>query len=110
MVMAYLSNPRVLVLADGEVYAVRVLRWEVGEVDIRPARTTALLRVRALRLYVSAGDPHAPEGYVDITGARLIETLLPWLDRAGTAPASFEIRAAGAGPTKVFTVRPQPSV
>jgi len=95
----------ILELRDGESIELRVVRWLLGYMEIRPRFAPGTVkRIRVLRLWVPREVKPIGVDYWDITSQTLIAQLEPWLRRADFRRLRFTIKAFGVAPRKRFTV------
>lgn len=107
--MVKLAGPfEILELADGQVIAFSVVRWELGEMTIVPRWPGAAAKeIRVLRLWVSPGDKPIGLSYWDITSQTAIAQIVPLLQAPPGPPWKVQLRAYGVAPRKRFTVTVQ---
>lgn len=98
--MVKLEGPvELLELAEGESAEFRVLRWERGELEIRPRHAPAGKIVDAVRLYVPPEDKPAGAPYYDITAGTTIARLLPVLNNVVAAGQRLRFTKRGVPPS-----------
>lgn len=98
--MALLEPPvELLDLADGASETFRVLRWERGEIEIRPRHAPAGRIITAVRLHVPPEDKPAGAPYWDATAGNLIARLLPVLDELVTTGQRIRVTKRGTPPS-----------
>ncbi|MFQ5880436.1 MAG: hypothetical protein ACE5IZ_09725 [Dehalococcoidia bacterium] len=79
--MAVLERPwEPLDLANGQSVTFRVLRWERGEMEVRPRAAPAGKMIEAVRMWVPPEDKPAGSPYWDATAGNLVARLLTMLD------------------------------
>jgi len=87
----------------------RVLRWEMGEMQIHPRDEPLGKTVPSLRLHIPAGDQPAGPPYWDITSKRLIAMLLPLLPQIVDTGAYVELNMSGGGWRNAASVTVRPA-
>lgn len=98
--MAMLEPPvELLDLADGASETFRVLRWERGEVEIRPRHAPSGKTVDAIRMHVDPTDKPAGAPYWDATAGNLIARLLPVLNEVVASGRRIRITKRGVAPS-----------
>lgn len=97
--MAILEPPAELLdLEDGQSRTFRILRWERGELEIRPRASPAGKIVTAVRMWVSPGDKPAGAPYWDATAGNLVARLLPMLDELVASKQRIRVTKEGKPP------------
>ena len=97
-----------LALADGESVSFKVVRWEVGEGDIKPRDSPNLKRVRILRVWVDPADKAEGAPWWDITAQTTIERMVPLLEGAALEHVRFTLTMRGIPPIARHTVKVEP--
>lgn len=82
-------------LTDGGSETFRVLRWEKGELEVRPRAAPAGKIVTAIRMHVPPEDKPSGAPYWDATAGNLVARLLPTLD--GVVASGRPIRVTKHG-------------
>jgi len=103
----YLNPPfEILELQHCESITIRVLRWQLGKIDIRPryAYAPPIKTIHALRLFTEEKYKKYPPYYYDITSKRLIAALMPFLQRPDYDLYEVTIHAVGSAPRKYFEI------
>lgn len=91
------------------VFRFRVLRWEMGEMQIRPKDEPWGKTVPSLRLHIPPDDQPSGPPYWDITSRRLISILLPLLPQVVAQGAYVELKMSGGGWRNVSSVTVRPA-
>jgi len=110
--MAMLPRPwEILEMRDGETREFRILRWELGEIQITPRYPGAQgpKTVQALRIHVPEDVKPTLPHYWDITATTLIAGLLPYLRSPDYREKVFTVRKIGVRPTARFTLKVSPA-
>ena len=103
--MERLPGPfEILELEDEGVLETRILRWEVGEVEIHPAVKPEGKWIKALRVHVPETDKDYFPFYWDITAQTLLAQLIPYLERPGYERRTYKITKHGVAPRARFTL------
>jgi len=109
--MVLLSPPyEILELGDGETISFTPLKWEEGEIIIKPRYPEAppTKTVKALRIYVSKEiKPTLPHRW-DITASTLVEGLREELKKPEFFKKVFTITKIGERPRARFTLEVRP--
>ena len=87
----------------------RVLRWELGEMQIRPRDEPLGKAVQSLRLHGPPDDQPSGPPYWDITSKRLIAMLLPLLPGIVDSGAYVELKMSGGGWRNATSVTVRPA-
>lgn len=87
----------------------RVIRWEMGEMQICPRDEPLGKTVPSLRLHIPPADQPAGPPYWDITSKRLISILLPLLPQVVATGAYVELKMSGGGWRNVSSVSIRPA-
>lgn len=87
----------------------RVVRWEMGEMQIRPRDEPMGKMVPSLRLYCPPEDQPSGPPYWDITSKRLIGMLLPLLPQIVATGAYVELNMTGGGWRNAASVTVRPA-
>jgi len=87
----------------------RVLRWELGEMQIRPRDEPLGKAVQSLRLHCPPDDQPSGPPYWDITSKRLIAMLLPLLPGIVDSGAYVELNMSGGGWRNAASVSVRPA-
>jgi hypothetical protein len=87
----------------------RVLRWELGEMQIRPRDEPLGRTVPSLRLHCPPEDQPAGPPYWDVTSKRLITMLLPLLPQIVDSGAYIELNMSGGGWRNATSVTVRPA-
>lgn len=87
----------------------RVLRWEMGEMEIYPKEEPLGKTVPSLRLHIPPEDQLSGPPYWDITSKRLISILLPLLPQIAGTGAYVELKMSGGGWRNVSSVSVRPA-
>lgn len=87
----------------------RVLRWEMGEMQIRPRDEPLGKTVPSLRLYCPLEDQPSGPPYWDITSKKLAAMLLPLLPQIVATGAYVELKMSGGGWRNAASVTVRPA-
>jgi len=87
----------------------RVLRWEEGELTIRPPSAPQGKVVPAIRIWVPRGDKPTEPPYWDITATTTHPTLAAILDGIIARGSWLHIQKFGVAPRARFTVSELPA-
>ena len=87
----------------------RVLRWEMGEMQIQPRDEPLGRTVPSLRLHCPPEDQPAGPPYWDVTSKRLITMLLPLLSQIVDTGAYVELKMSGGGWRNATSVTVRPA-
>ena len=104
----YLPPPyEILELNHCESITIRVVRWTLGKIDIRPryAYAPPIKTIHCLRLYVDPKYKQYPPYWYDVTSKRLMSALLPILHRTDFDLYEITIHAVGTAPKKWYEVK-----
>lgn len=97
--MAMLELPiEILDIPDGGSETFRVLRWQRGEVEIRPRAAPAGKVVEAIRMHVPPEDKLTGAPYWDATAGNLVARLLPALDQIVASGRPIRVTKHGIPP------------
>ena len=97
--MATLEPPAELMdLEDGESKTFRVLRWEEGDLEIRPRAAPAGKMVTAIRMWVPPEDKPAGAPYWDATAGNLVARLKPMLEELVASGRRIRVTKEGTPP------------
>ena len=103
--MPELPDPmEALELQDGQSARFRVLRYEVGEKTIKPDHAPTGKLIRIVRVHVPKEDKPGFPHYWDVTSARLVAQLLPFLESPDFARKTYTVTARGIPPKKYFNL------
>ena len=91
-------------LGDGDTLTTRVLKWQVGEVEIHPAYKPEGKMIMALRIEVPEEDKEFFPYYWDITSQTLLAQLVPHLEQPGFERKTFRITKHGVAPRARFSL------
>jgi len=97
----------ILELADGQSVRLKAVRFEVGEMDIRPryAGAPESKRIPVLRLHLAPNIKPTGPPYWDVTSKTCQAQLRPLEPEIVGKGREFVITAHGSGPSKRFSVR-----
>ena len=97
--MAMLARPwEPLDLANGESVEFRVLRWEVGEMEVRPRAAPAGKVIEAVRMWTPPEDKPAGAPYWDATAGNLVARLKPMLEELVASGRRIKVTKEGEPP------------
>jgi len=85
-------------LEDGASETFRVLRWERGELEIRPRHAPAGRIVDAIRVHVPPEDKPLGAPYWDATAGNLVARLLPALNGVVASGRPIKVTKRGRPP------------
>lgn len=94
----------ILELEDGETLTTKILRWEIGEVEIHPSYQPEGKMIKALRVHVPESDKEYFPFYWDVTSQTLLAQLHPYLERPGYELRTYKITKHGVAPRARFTL------
>ncbi len=106
--MALPEPYEVLDLQDKQSLTFSVLRYEEGEITIRPRHEPGPKVVNALRVYLPKPEEGTGRLYYDITAKRLRAQLLPFLQSETAKGRRFKITKYGVAPKAFFSVEVLP--
>jgi len=97
--MAILEPPAELLdLEDGQSRTFRILRWEQGDLEIRPRAAPAGKIVTAIRMWVPPEDKPAGAPYWDATAGNLVARLKPMLEELVDSGRPIRVTKEGTPP------------
>ena len=103
--MERLEGPfEILELEDEGTLTTRILRWEIGEVEIHPSYKPEGKWIKALRIHVPETDKQYFPFYWDVTSQTLLAQLVPYLERPGYERRTYKITKHGVAPKARFTL------
>ena len=102
------AGAELLELEDEQSIDLVITTWELGEMDITRRTDGIRKRIRTLRVQVPPEKKTLGPPYWDITSQRLIEQLLPTLNRPDSRSFLFRIQKHGVAPTAKFSVHLNP--
>ena len=103
--MDRLEGPfEILELGDKETLTTRIMRWQIGEVEIHPAYKPEGKWIKALRIHVPETDKQYFPWYWDVTSQTLLAQLVPYLERPGYELRTYKITKHGVAPRARFTL------
>ena len=103
--MERLEGPfEILELEDEGALTTRIMRWQLGEVEIHPSYKPEGKWIKALRIHVPEADKQYFPFYWDVTSQTLLAQLLPYLERTGYERRTYTIVKHGVAPRARFTL------
>ena len=103
--MDRLEGPfEILELQDEETLTTRIMRWQLGEVEIHPSYKPEGKWIKALRIHVPESDKEYFPWYWDVTSQTLLAQLVPYLERPGFEGRLYTITKHGVAPRARFTL------
>ena len=107
--MPKLAGPyEVFDIGDEEMVQIRVMRYELGEIEIHPGYREEVKTVEALRLHLEHPWVEGRLPYLDITSGRLRVQLEPMLAVIPAGGKLIRITKHGVAPKALFTVEVVP--